>query len=194
VTPEEYFNEYQHLSKVTILKMFNNVNGICTQHRIELDDLIQYAATGLWKACLSYQPDKGTKFKTHAISNIRWHVNERLKRETSLIKYDSNKFNDIEKFGLLSMDAEHSEYSDGHCTYHDIIPNDEITVEDSVFGKFEETQLLSQLNDKQRKIVKLIQKGLNTNDIARLWNMTGSNVRFHYGKAKKLIEEYSEVI
>jgi RNA polymerase sigma factor (sigma-70 family) len=194
MTPEEMFEENMHLVKNTLHKTYHDPRGLARSNHIEVEDLMQMGYTGLWKACISWNPEKGTKIRTHCINHIKWHLIERLKRETSLIKYDSNSFNDIEKYGIMSMDAEHSEDADGHCTYHDIIANDSIDVETSVIGNIEEDHLLSTLNDRQKGIVKLIEKGLNTNDIARLWNMTGSNVRWHYAKAKKQLENYVEVI
>jgi RNA polymerase sigma factor (sigma-70 family) len=193
MTPEDYFYKYQHIAKETLYRMFPDVKGVARVNRIEVSDLKQIAAIGLWKACISYQPDKGTKFMTHAINHIKWHVTERLKRETSMIKYDSNKFDQIEQYGIMSIDAEHSEDSDGQNTYHDILASD-YNLESNVMSNSEYVHILSQLNDRQREIVKLIEKGLNTNDIARLWDMTGSNVRHHYQKAKKLLENYVEVV
>jgi RNA polymerase sigma factor (sigma-70 family) len=194
MSPDELFEQNMYLVKKTLYKTYHDVRGLAKSNHIEVEDLMQMGYTGLWKGCLSWNPDKGTQIRTHCINHIKWHLIERLKRETSLIKYDSNKFNDIEKYGIMSMDAEHSDGSDGHNTYHDIITDDSINVETSVIGKFEEDCLLSTLNDRQRGIVKLIEKGLNTNDIARLWNMSGSNVRWHYAKAKKQLENYVEVV
>jgi RNA polymerase sigma factor (sigma-70 family) len=188
-SPEEMFNEYMYLGKVTIFKMFPDPYGICKQHKIDIADLKQYAYESIWKACLNYNPNKGTNIKTHLINNIRWFIHERLKRETTLIKYDSNKFNTIEKFGLLSMDVEITDDSYDHNTYHDVIASD-TNVETDAIGNLGGDYVLSKLNDKQRKVVEMKTKGLNSNEIGKLLNMTGANVRAHFKNSKLKLAKY----
>jgi RNA polymerase sigma factor (sigma-70 family) len=173
--------------------MFLDPKGICRQHRIEMSDLNQYALEGLWKGCLSFDPSKA-QIKTHLINNVRWFVSMKLKREVSLIKYDSNKYNSIDKFGLVSMDGELNQNSDNEfSSYHDVIPSD-IDIEKDAFGNLGKEYILSQLTDKQRRVVELKAKGLNSGDISRMLNMTAANAREHLNKSKKRLTSYSEVI
>jgi RNA polymerase sigma factor (sigma-70 family) len=188
VTPEELFESHYHIAKETIFKMFNNPKGVCNQHRIQMDDLLQIARLGLWQASLKYSPDKGTKFMSFAISNIRWTVMETLNRKLSIIKYNCNNMPD-QKYGIISIDAEHSEDSDGNNTYHDIISSD-VNVQENAFGNIGGDNILSRLGDKQKEIIKLKVKGLSSGDIGRMWGMTAANVRHHANKAKKQLEEY----
>jgi RNA polymerase sigma factor (sigma-70 family) len=193
MNPYDIFDEYQHLAKVTILRMFPDPKGICRQHRIEMSDLQQYALEGLWKGCLSFNPNKA-QIKTHLINNVRWFVSMKLKREVSLIKYDSNKYNSIDKFGLVSMDGELNQNSDNEfSSYHDVIPSD-INVEIDALSDIEQNYILSKLTDKQRKVVELKANGLNSGDISRMLNMTAANAREHLNKSKKRLTSYSEVM
>jgi RNA polymerase sigma factor (sigma-70 family) len=193
MSPYDIFDEYQHLAKVTILRMFPDPKGICRQHKIEMSDLQQYALEGLWKGCLSFVPNK-SQIKTHLINNVRWFVAMKLKREVSLIKYDSNKYNSIDKFGLVSMDGELNQNSDNEfSSYHDVIPSD-INVEIDALSDIEQNYILSKLTDKQRRVVELKAKGLNSGDISRTLNMTAANAREHLNKAKLRLTSYSEVI
>lgn len=185
---EEYFNEYKHLSKVMIHKLFPDPWGVARKNRIEIDDLYQYAATGLWKACLTYQPEKGVKFSSHAFANIRFHVLERLRRETSLIRYSINKdYEDNEKYGIVSIDSEIREDSTDHNTYHDVIPSN-VEVENDAIGNLNISYALSQLTDKQREVIKLKIKGLGRNDISKLLNTTCEDVRTKINRAKHTLE------
>jgi RNA polymerase sigma factor (sigma-70 family) len=194
MTSDELFESHYHIAKETIFKMFNNPKGICQQHRIEMSDLFQYAATGLWKACLTYEENKGTKFMTHAINHIRWHVKERLTRETSMIRYSINhEYDPSEIYGIMSIDEKHSKDSDGDNTYHDIIASD-VNVEENVMDDILSEYICSQLGSKQLEIIKLKEKGLSSGDIGRLWGMTAANVRHHANKAKLQLENYSEVV
>jgi RNA polymerase sigma factor (sigma-70 family) len=189
MTPEEYFNEYSRLSKAMIHKMFSDPWGVARKNRIEIDDLYQYAATGLWKACLTYQPEKSAKFTSHAFANIRFHVLERLRRETSLIRYSINKdYDENEKHGIVSIDSEIREDSSDHNTYHDIIPSD-VDVENSAVGNLNIEHTLSKLTNKQRKVVELKIKGLGRNDISRILNTSGEDVRSKILRAKDRLEK-----
>jgi RNA polymerase sigma factor (sigma-70 family) len=189
MSPEDYFYKYQHIAKETVYKIFNNPKGICDQHRIEMADLFQYAATGLWKACITYDETKGTKFLTHAINHVKWHVNERLKRETSIIRYAINRdYEPNEIYGIMSIDAEHSDDSEGKNTYHDIIPSDYDLLE-NVIGGIEGEQLFSQLTEKQKKIVRLLEKGLSSGEIGKMWGTTPQNVRAYIYNARKRLSE-----
>lgn len=192
MSPEEYFTEHQHIAKETLYRMFPSPKGICKQHRIEMDDLKQYAVTGLWKACISYNSEKGTKFMSHAINHIKWHVCERLNRETSMIKYSCNhEYDPSEIYGIVSMDANLNMNSDNEfSSYHDVVAS-ESDLEEDVFSNINSEYILSQLGDKQKEIIKLKEKGLSSGDIGRLWKMTAANVRHHANKAKKQIEEYN---
>jgi RNA polymerase sigma factor (sigma-70 family) len=189
-SPEELYNQYQHIAKETLFRMFPDIKGICRKHRIEFDDLLQYARTGLWKGCLSYQPNK-SKFITHAINNIRWHVVERLRRETSMIKYNCNQdYDTSEIYGIVSMDVEINDSDNNHYTYHDVVADETIGTLENAIGDIEGDYILSRLTDKQRKVVELKIKGLNSNEIGRLLNMTGANARAHFNMSKNRLVKY----
>lgn len=192
-SPEEYFNTYQHLAKETLYKMFPNPKGVARQHGIEFEDLLQMSSLGLWKGCLSFNPSK-SQIKTHLINNCRWYICERLKRETSLIKYDSNKFNEIQKFGLMSIDAEvmESQYNVPKL-YHDIIPSD-TDVQQDAMGNLTSDYIWSKLNDKQKEVIKLKEKGLSFREIGLMWGTSGQNVQHHFKKARIQLQTYCEVV
>jgi RNA polymerase sigma factor (sigma-70 family) len=188
MTPDELFNNHSRLSKAMIHKLFPDPWGVARKNRIEIDDLYQYAATGLWKACLSYQPEKGVKFTSHAFANIRFHVLERLRRETSLIRYSINKdYEDNEKYGIVSIDCEIREDSSNHNTYHDIIASNE-DVESNVIDNINKEYTLSHLTAKQRIVVELKLKGLGRNQISKLLNTSGEDVRAKLNRAKHTLE------
>lgn len=180
--PNQIFETYKYLSEATIYKMFPNPIGIAQKHRIELSDLLQYAACGLWKGCLSYNPNKGTHVTTHLINNIRWHVNERLNRETSMIKYNPNS--PFDPYILISMDAEINDTEKDHNTYHDVIASDDIDVLENVIGDIEVKHILSQFNDKDRKVIELKIKDKTPNEISKITGTSASNVRMKLCKIK----------
>jgi DNA-binding NarL/FixJ family response regulator len=92
------------------------------------------------------------------------------------------------------MDGELNQNSDNEfSSYHDVIPSD-IDIEKDAFGNLGKEYILSQLTDKQRRVVELKAKGLNSGDISRMLNMTAANAREHLNKSKKRLTSYSEVI
>jgi RNA polymerase sigma factor (sigma-70 family) len=169
--------------------MFPDPKGICRINRIEFDDLLQYARTGLWKGCLSYKSEKGTKFITHAISNVKYHVIERLNRETSMIRYSCNRdYDSSEIYGIVSMDGELNDSDNNHYTYHDVISDSCTSVESDVIGEITGESLWDKLNSQQKEIIKLLEQGMSYKQIGDMWNMTGENVKFKIKNARKKIE------
>jgi RNA polymerase sigma factor (sigma-70 family) len=163
--------------------MFPNPYGIARKHRIEIEDLFQYAACGLWKGILSYKSNRG-QIKTHLINNIRWHVNERLNRETSMIKYNPNR--KCDKYRLISMDVEINDTAKDHNTYHDIVASD-VDVELHAISDIKVENILSEFNDKDRKVIELRIKDLSPTQIAKIMNTSPSNIRMKIYKIKSLL-------
>lgn len=190
---EELYHSHEDIAEITVYRMFQSPKRVARQHGIELDDLFQYARTGLWKGCLSYCEDKG-KFKTHAINNIRWHILERLRRETDMIKYDINKkFTTDEKYKVISIDKNLKD-NEEYDTYHDIVGSD-INVENDVMDNLNGLEILNKLDNVQKEIVYLMEvKEMQLKDIGKMWNMTGENVRRILNKSKRRLYSYAEVM
>ncbi|MBL4951113.1 sigma-70 family RNA polymerase sigma factor [Neobacillus sp. YIM B02564] len=195
MTPEDYFNKYQYLVDKTIYRMFIDPYGVCRQHRMEMDDLKQYGLEGLFKGCLSYKINKGTHITTHLINNIRWNICEKLKRE-GFIKYDSNKYNSIEKFNLLSIDnnVPNDKNEPTLDTYHDLIPCKNVHVEEEAISEIKINKLLSELTKKQIEFIKLKAQGYSSGDIGKMYKCTASNVKWHLYQVKNKLKHLREVI
>jgi RNA polymerase sigma factor (sigma-70 family) len=189
MNPEELYFKYEYLATKTLYHMFNNPRNIAKKHKLDFEDLLQYARTGVWLAVTKYNPEKNCKFSSYAISYVRWHVQERLTRECCIFKINANKHDWNNMYSVISMDDK----GDETHSFHEMIPSD-IDVEENVMGDIGEEIILKQLTDKQKEIIRMKEKGMSYRDIGKCMNCTGENVRYFFKQAQKRLENYSEVI
>jgi RNA polymerase sigma factor (sigma-70 family) len=189
LNPEELYFKYEYLAKATLYHMFPSPMSIAKKHRLEFDDLLQYAKTGIWLAVTKYNPEKNCKFSSYCISYVRWHVTERLNRECCIFKVNSNTHDWNNMYEVISIDDK----SDESHSLHEIIASDN-KVEENVLGRIGEELLLSKLTERQIHIIRMQEKGLSLRKIGKELGMTGENVRYHLKKAQKQLKDYSEVV
>lgn len=195
MNPMDLYLKYEHISKETLYKVYKNPRLTAKQYRIDYEDLLQYAKTGLWIAATTYNPEK-SKFITHAINHIKWHVNTKLIRECNVFKVNPNSSEWKDNmYKVVSMDAQLDTISDEeYKEYHDIVASDSDVVND-VESNIASEHILNALDDKQIEILKLRDKGMSYREIGELWNMTGANVKAKIYKARKQLENiYGEVV
>ncbi|GLI82585.1 hypothetical protein ANABIO32_02720 [Rossellomorea marisflavi] len=191
MNPYDLYAEHEHYAAQTLHRMFPDPKGIAKVNRIEYEDLTQYAKLGLWKACLSYKPDKA-KFTTHAINNIQWYVKERLAREVSLIRYPANNPPPIEdRFKLFSPDEQCIEHDDNSMTYHDIIPS-EYDIMDEISGSLLYDALEKVCSSRELELVDYRIAGKTSDQIGEIMNLTGSRVRSIWRLIRKKLTEFEE--
>lgn len=186
---EELYFKYEYVAKETLFRMYKHPKSIAKKHRLEFDDLLQYAKTAVWIAATKYNPEKKCKFSSFAISYVRWHVTEKINRECCLFKVNSNKHDWSNMYEVVSMDDK----GDETHSLHELVGS-ETDVETNAIGNLGEKVLLSKLTDRQIHIIKMQEKGMSLRQIGKELGMTGENVRYYLKKAKKQLESYSEVV
>lgn len=188
MNPEELFNEYKHLVKETLIRYYKSPRKLAQQHKIELEDLYSYGFTGLWKACITFDPTKA-QIKTYAISNIKWHINERLKRECHMFKLEQNrKYKKDEIHKINYLDSELKDSKNEGLTYHEIIPSDKDTFEE-VSSNLEHSRIFNALDDKEQRIISLKLQDKSNKEVGDILGMTGSNVSYLIKKMRNKVSE-----
>ena len=188
MTPEELYESHTYLVKQTLYRAYRHPKELARRNQIEYDDLLQYAHTGLWKAAITYNSTK-CKFPTHAINSIKWHVNERLKRECPIMKLSANvKYDETDMYRIISMDKEVST-SDSIVSMHEVISSD-VNVEELAIGEYLTEKLFTLLNERELKMFNMRLEGMTNQQIGDEFGMTRANVRVILLKAKRKIEEY----
>lgn len=197
-SPEELYEKYSHLAKITLHKMYANPTGIAAQHRLEYDDLLQYANLGLWRSCLDYDPTK-SKFTTHAIKYIRWGIANKLKRECQIIRYPVNKDYPHDKmFGVVSTEQKVGSGEEGHV-FHDVIASqDNLDILTLTENRIDMRRLLKSIipmaNEREKVIIEGKLQGLSSEKIGFKLDLTGSRVRVLWNNFKKKLESEGKVV
>lgn len=191
MTPDELYEQYEHLANETMYRMFkNNIRSVCKRHSIDKEDLFQYAKTGLWKGCLSFDTSRKVKFTTHAINNIKWHVLERLGRETSLIKLEHNKkYTSKDLYKIVSLDFP-LEYDIE--TFHSIVASD-YNINEHTEGNLYIDNVLNRLEGFEKEVLKCKLRGKTFEQIGNMNNMTGENVRRYMRRIRMKFKYFREV-
>lgn len=190
MSPEELYAEYEHLVKETLYKSYKIPYAIAKEHNIDFEDLSQYGRTGLWKACITYESAK-SGFKTHAINNIKWHINERLKRECSIFKLHANKkYNKDEMLKVTFMESEVRLGSgEDVSTYHDILPSDSDTFEEA-YNSMQSTNIFNLLDEKEKAIVLMKMKDASNREIGKQIGVTGVQISNYMKKIRAKVTEF----
>lgn len=116
----ELYDKHEKLVHATVHKRFGDPSYM-KAHGLSRDDLIQYGRIGLFNACKTYDKTKRTSFRSHAINNIVWFIQDEAKRDSlNNINNSSNEL--LEK---TSMDVPISDDL-GEVNLHDIIEYTEV--------------------------------------------------------------------
>ncbi|MGG0258443.1 sigma-70 family RNA polymerase sigma factor [Bacillus mycoides] len=81
MTPEELFEEKQHLVIAAIKQRFGSMlraKQIAEMNNMELDDLIQVGRMQLWELCLKYNPEKVKTFKKYTMTHMKWRMSDEI--------------------------------------------------------------------------------------------------------------------
>lgn len=192
---ETLFKKHMKLARVTVYKVFPKPKYTARRKGLDLEDIYQYAYTGLWKACISYDPAKGTSFRTHAINHIRWHLIEKAKREGNPLKYDANKeikFEDMPRINSLDKTVSHIKNGGRHgtdVTLHDIYPS-HVNLEWEALDNLTVSNLLGlAVTSDEVEVIKLRMKELTYDEIGQRYGCTGENVRAKIRKLKSRMKQ-----
>jgi RNA polymerase sigma factor (sigma-70 family) len=185
------FNDNMVLAEMTLYKVFPKPRATARRKGLDVEDLMQYAYTGLWKACISFDPDKKVKFRTHAINHIRWHLIEKAKREGNPLKLDANKkYNFSELHKIVSFDRVLEDLFEGAVTLHDIHPAD-VDVEYDVLDEMRVVELLNVAdNEVERAVVSLRAQEVSYVEIAKRFGSSSQNMQAKMRKMKDRIAKF----
>lgn len=185
---EELYHRHEHYAKETLYKMYGNPKSMCMRYRISLEDLLQYAKEGLWKACLDWNPEK-SKFTTFAINNIRWNVQTRLRTECNYT-YNKATLKGARNVEFVSIDEQLINDDEGKV-YHEIIPSN-VNVYDDVHDKLVDEKIFSHLSDQHKEIIKLRGEGLSFRKIAKLKLVNRETIARQIRKLREPLKELFE--
>lgn len=93
MTPEELFEEKQHLVKAAIKQRFGgyrNASRIARINNMELDDLFQIAKIELWRLCLEFDSERYETFNPYAMITIKWKMSKELHEKGMPIRISSS--------------------------------------------------------------------------------------------------------
>lgn len=190
---DKLFEENMPLARRTLYKIFPNPKLVARKKGLDLKDLEQYAYTGLWKACLSYDSSKGTSFRTHAINNIRWHLIEKAKREGNPLKLEANKEYKKEEIPKVCSLDKKVKCFEGITTLHELIPS-KMNVEKTALSNLVVSEFLDLAESSgEAAIVKLKMEDLTYDEIGeRMGGYTGQEMRLKIRKLKQKMKEYKQ--
>jgi RNA polymerase sigma factor (sigma-70 family) len=194
MNPEELFNENYYIAETTVKKLFGDPRYIAKKHGVSLEDLHQYAREALWEASLAFDNTKGNRtFRNFAITSIRWHLIERLRRDCKKFSFRGTgiKPRDIvDKLNVVSLDAKPTFAEDEDSTYYDVVRNN-FDTESEVFGNLLEDKMNELFPPRTVEFVKLKLKGKTIYEIGKLYGIShqavDQNIRQHAKKLSKVI-------
>lgn len=191
---EMLFKKHMKLARITLYKVFPKPRSTARRKGLDIEDMYQYAYTGLWKACISYDPEKGTSFRTHAINHIRWHLIEKAKREGNPFKFDANKdidFDDLPR--VNSMDKCVNLGSVEANCLHDLVGSSIVVEGDAVDDLFMQELFSFAKTEDEIQIIKLrMEKDLTYKEIGEQYygGQTGENMRARIRKLKDKMQKH----
>lgn len=155
-SPEQLFSDHQHLATATLYRTLGQPHAVAKSKSIEYEDLLQVAYIGLWKACQTYNFNKG-KFQTYAINHIKWTLIPALSHDFNHFKYPTSyNANNIpeEEYQLASIDADIG-VGESRTLHESIAAEDDNSIESEVLHRTELEEVMKTLTERQQKIVEL---------------------------------------
>jgi RNA polymerase sporulation-specific sigma factor len=148
-------------------RRYTNVTIYCERHKISYDDLFSTGTFGLWKAILTFRPEKEYKFATYATTIIH--------NELGMFHRSINRHDTIPLETIIATDKDNHE-----LTLIDIIADDGYSVDDLVKDNFNTLFLESfvkTLKDKDKLILRMyFFEDINQKEIGKLLGMSQSYV------------------
>lgn len=192
------FNDPANLKlvKSTLYRVFPKPNRTARRKGLDLEDLMQYGYTGLWKACITYDPTKGAAFQTHAINHIRWHLIDRVKRECNPMKLQINvKYVFSDMYKIVSFDRVMEDLFEGEVTLHDIQADERVDVFGETIDSLTAQELMNVMESEDDLIIlKMRAKKIPFPEIGKLFGCTGQNIQHKFKKIKARLNEYRQTL
>jgi RNA polymerase sigma factor (sigma-70 family) len=196
MTPVELYEKHKNLAIQTVLRKYPDYKAIAKNIGIEPDDFFQYAREGLWKAALEFNPEKGNrKFKNFAIYNIRWNLEDWIKKENRVITFKGIGRTGIdcgyvrENLKFLSFDAASSKDNDSDDNTNHEKFGDDYNLEGEVFGKVLIDMINNQYPKRTVDMIKLRMQGYTYEKIGEEFGgLSRERVRQIFAKVKKELQ------
>jgi len=176
-TPEQHFYDPKHKRLVhkALRTLGSDPYALAKKHGMEYEDFVQYGNETFWKACHSYSSTHKYKFSTYAIKAVRWRIMDLINSGCGIITY-TKKVSEEERIGLSSLDEPYEGKDGGETSLHDVIPDNNTYVVDSLIEDLKHNDYIKGLNETQKKVVNLkIDKYLDT-EIADILGLTRQRI------------------
>ncbi|MED3087427.1 sigma-70 family RNA polymerase sigma factor [Bacillus toyonensis] len=175
MTPEELFEEKQHLVFAAIKQRFGSIaraTQIAERNNMELDDLIQVGRMHLWKCCVKYDTERAETFNAYVMKVMKWAMSDELHMKGTPFKV-SRKVSHEERnqIHIHSIDLHRDEE-----TVNEFYAVSPINVEEEVMSSIEFEEVTSVLEEREKSIILHIGEGYTTREIARKFEMGKSTV------------------
>ncbi|PEQ57158.1 sigma-70 family RNA polymerase sigma factor [Bacillus cereus] len=175
MTPEELFEEKQHLVIAAIKQRFGSMaraRQIAEMNNMELDDLIQVGRMHLWQHCVKHDAERAETFHAYVMKGMKWAMSDELHMKGMPFKV-SRKVSHGERnqIHIHSIDLHREEE-----TVHEFYAVSPINVEEEVMSSVEFEEVTSVLEEKEKLIILHIGEGYTTREIARKFEMGKSTV------------------
>ncbi|PEE35593.1 sigma-70 family RNA polymerase sigma factor [Bacillus cereus] len=175
MTPEELFEEKQHLVIAAIKQRFGSITRakqIAEMNNMELDDLMQVGRMHLWQCCVKYDAERAETFNAYVMKGMKWAMSDELHMKGTPFKV-SRKVSHEErnKINIHSIDLHR-----GEETVNEFYAVSPINVEEEVMSSIEFEEVTSVLEEKERAIILHIGEGYAIREIAMKFEMGKSTV------------------
>ncbi|PGM07206.1 sigma-70 family RNA polymerase sigma factor [Bacillus thuringiensis] len=193
MTPEELFEEKDHLVLAAIKKRFGSYESaikIAGDNNMEFDDLVQYGRMKLWELCLKYDSDRDISFNTYVIKTLGWYISEVIHVKGTPFKL--SRYTSVEErmqINIRSIDLN----KNGGDT-NEFFAVSPINVEEDVLSSIEFNEKISVLNKKEKFVAIQKSYGYTDKEIGMKLNVHESTVSRIKNRAfNKINPEYKPV-
>ncbi|MGG0219245.1 sigma-70 family RNA polymerase sigma factor [Bacillus mycoides] len=167
MTPEELFEEKQHLVHAAITQHFGSyarASKLAKSNNMELDDIFQVARMLLWELCVKYDPKRDSTFNAYVMKFMKWRMSNELHTKGKIIKVNtrvSSKERQNMSFHSIDIQIEDDE-KDG---FFAVSP---VNVEEEVMLSVEYEEALSKLTPQEKVIVVKKSQGYKDDEIGEV--------------------------
>ncbi|PGK10573.1 RNA polymerase subunit sigma [Bacillus cereus] len=194
MTPEELFEEKEHLVLASIKQIFGSyhvASQVAKKNNMELDDLIQIGKVRLWELCLKYNSKLSEAFNTYAIKTLKWKIINELHEKGKVIKVSrSCSPEERNSMKFISVDL----YVDGESE-NGFYAVDPLKLEEEVIISMQCQEVLNQLNSEEKLILIKKSHGFTDEEIGKELGKTRLAINKRKTRAyKKINPDYKRVI
>lgn len=169
-SPLDTFNKHQYVIKLGVDNFFGSTpkaERIARKYGMELEDLYQSAATVVWELALKHNGTESNFYK-YAQSSIRYKMLNVTKENISVIKFPRKDAQELHKNTTINWIEQ--EIDEG-ITLLDVLSSPTNT-ERYVINKISLEERLNKLKPDQRKVIKLLLKGMTEKEIVKELGIT----------------------